>query len=326
MHTAPGHGEDDYDTGVRHGLEIYSPVLANGRFDDTVPEFIRGKTVWEGNPLIIEEAQGRGVLFAEVKIRHSYPHDWRSKTPIIFRATEQWFVAMDKPFARRRGRAASLRDRAWTRRDGSRRSSRMGPQPHGRDARVRPDWCVSPQRAWGLPIPVFYNDKGEPLLTPESVRAVAKRFDEHGADAWFTDSPTNCWARTSATRRGFGRTTCGRRRTSSTSGSNRAARGARCCSAAAGPELSGGSVPGRLGPASRLVPVLAAAGTGRNGQPPFKAVLTHGFVVKPDGTKVSKSDKEYVTATQEIDRHGADLLRLWGAASITRTTSPPGRR
>ena len=97
VHTAPGHGEDDYETGIREGLPIYSPVLFNGQFDDTVPEWLRGKNVFKANPEIVAKLNELGVLFAEEKITHSYPHDWRSKTPIIFRATEQWFVAMDKP-------------------------------------------------------------------------------------------------------------------------------------------------------------------------------------------------------------------------------------
>ena len=98
VHTAPGHGEDDYHTGINNGIEIYCPVLANGRFDNTVPEWLQGKTVWEGNPIVTEKLKELDVLFAQEKIRHSYPHDWRSKTPMIFRATEQWFVAMDKAF------------------------------------------------------------------------------------------------------------------------------------------------------------------------------------------------------------------------------------
>ncbi|MEO6437364.1 MAG: class I tRNA ligase family protein, partial [Tepidisphaeraceae bacterium] len=94
VHTAPGHGEDDYETGVREKLEVYSPVLADGRFDDTAPEWLRGKTVWEANPLIIAKLKELNLLLAEEKITHSYPHDWRSKKPIIFRATEQWFIAI----------------------------------------------------------------------------------------------------------------------------------------------------------------------------------------------------------------------------------------
>src|SRR4051812_32845107 len=99
VHTAPGHGEDDYHTSISNAIEIYCPVLANGRFDATVPEWLQGKTVWEGNPTVTEKLKELDVLFAQEKIRHSYPHDWRSKTPTIFRATEQWFVAMDKAFA-----------------------------------------------------------------------------------------------------------------------------------------------------------------------------------------------------------------------------------
>ena len=98
VHTAPGHGEDDYHTGINNGIEIYCPVLANGRFDTTVPDWLQGATVWEGNAKVTEKLKELDVLFAQEKIRHSYPHDWRSKTPTIFRATEQWFVAMDKAF------------------------------------------------------------------------------------------------------------------------------------------------------------------------------------------------------------------------------------
>ena len=102
VHTAPGHGEEDYETALRVGLPIYSPVLFNGIYDDTVPEWLRGKNVFKANPEVTQKLNDLGVLFAEENIVHSYPHDWRSKTPIIFRATEQWFVAMDKPFSSER--------------------------------------------------------------------------------------------------------------------------------------------------------------------------------------------------------------------------------
>jgi isoleucyl-tRNA synthetase len=334
VHTAPGHGEDDYVTGVKFGLDVYSPVLANGRFDDTVPEFVRGKTTKEGNALITDELKRRGVLFAAVPITHRYPHDWRSKTPIIFRATEQWFVAMDKDFLSSRGNdkwpMVSLRTRAqwWTDADYIERVRRENPYeelvvsktvdfvpPWGRNRLLgmiasRPDWCVSRQRAWGLPIPVFYNEQGESLLTPMSVRAVAKRFAEKGSDAWFTDSPTEL----------LGDFDPGpafpkdklRKETDIfdvwfESGSSWHA----CLQAR--PDLAfpadlylEGSDQHRGWFQLSLLPALGATG-----RPPFKQVLTHGFVVKPDGKKVSKSDKEYVKAVDEINRHGADLLRLW---------------
>jgi len=307
VHTAPGHGEEDYETGIREGLEIYSPVMYNGRFDDTAPEWLRGKTVWEANPIITQKLADLGLLFAEQKITHSYPHDWRSKTPIIFRATEQWFVAMDQPYE---GKA--LRDRAI-----EACSKQVGFVPEWGRARMlgmlqsRPDWCISRQRAWGLPIPVFYNEKGDALLTPQSVRAVAKRFGEKGSDAWFTDSPAELLGADFKYPPGF--TADGLRKEKDIfdvwfeSGSSwHAVLQGR-------PELTfpadlylEGSDQHRGWFQLSLLPSLGATG-----QPPFKQVLTHGFVVKPDGTKVSKSDKEYVKAVDEINRHGADVLRLW---------------
>jgi isoleucyl-tRNA synthetase len=379
VHTAPGHGEEDYKTGIREGLPIYSPVMHNGRFDDTAPEWLRGKTVWEANPVITQKLADLGLLFAEQKITHSYPHDWRSKTPIIFRATEQWFISVDEPYVAPDDTTGlppmSLRDRAIavvdaanepethdgqvllssaehereqlrlldhialatasgkdvaeaktqfitefnTRRRSAymNRGSAIGFIPDWGRSRLsgmlqsRPDWCISRQRAWGLPIPVFYNEKGDALLTPQSVRAVAKRFGEKGSDAWFTDSPAELLGADFEYPPGF--TADGLRKEKDIfdvwfeSGSSwHAVLQGR-------PELTfpadlylEGSDQHRGWFQLSLLPSLGATG-----QPPFKQVLTHGFVVKPDGTKVSKSDKEYVKAVDEINRHGADVLRLW---------------
>jgi isoleucyl-tRNA synthetase len=313
VHTAPGHGEDDYETGIREKLEVYSPVLANGRFDDTAPEWIRGKKVWEANPIIVEKLRADGLLFREEDYVHSYPHDWRSKTKIIFRATEQWFVAMDKPF-NVAGEASGkpLRERAIEACGGQ-----IEFVPKWGQARIdgmlesRPDWCISRQRAWGLPIPVFYNEAGEALLTAESVRAVAKRFEVNGSDAWFTDTPAELLGADFRYPPGFKPEGLRKEKDifdvwfESGSSWNAVLRQRPTLGFPADLYLEG-SDQHRGWFQLSLLPSL-----GVMGKPPFRQVLTHGFIVKPDGTKVSKSDKEYVKAVDEINRHGADLLRLW---------------
>ena len=343
VHTAPGHGEDDYETGIREGLPVYSPVLFNGQFDDTAPQWLRGKNVFKANPEIVKHLNELGVLFAEEKITHSYPHDWRSKTPIIYRATEQWFVAMDKPFgAEPVGSALADAEKSPTigiascGNDAHSASAKADPTgetlrraaqravgeqvdfvPAWGKARMegmlktRPDWCISRQRAWGLPIPVFYNEKGQPLLTAESVRAVAKRFGEKGSDAWFTDSPAELLGADFVYPAGFEADKLRKEKDIFDvwfeSGSSwRSVLQCRKDLHFPADLYLEGSDQHRGWFQLSLLPSLGATG-----RPPFKQVLTHGFVVKPDGTKVSKSDKEYVKAVDEINRHGADVLRLW---------------
>ena len=320
VHTAPGHGEEDYETGNRYGLTVYSPVQANGKYDSTVPSWLAGLNVWQANPIIVEKLKELGVLFAVETYTHSYPHDWRSRKPTITRATEQWFIAVDKPFHLRgdfggsAGEAKSIRQRGL---EAAKRDVAFYPE-WGR-ARLtgmlesRPDWCVSRQRAWGLPIPVFYNETGDALITPQSIRAVAATFATHGSNAWFSMTPAQLLGDDFDAGERF--PLAGLRKERDIfdvwfeSGSS-------WFSVVEARHDELGHVPVDLylegsDQHRGWFQLSSLTALGVTGSPPFKSVLTHGFAVKPDGTKVSKSDKEYVKALDEINRHGADVLRLW---------------
>jgi len=196
VHTAPGHGAEDFYTGQRYGLEAYAPQDDDGRFTEGLPEY-KGKTVFEANPVIINLLKQRGMLVGERKLAHSYPHCWRCHNPVIFRATEQWFVSMDKPCGEPDPRitsvpgdqARSLRARAmfevqnvkWNPDWGMARMSNMIAE--------RPDWCISRQRFWGVPLIIFSCEScGKPLMDFKALRHVLPFFEREGADAWFTHS------------------------------------------------------------------------------------------------------------------------------------------
>ena len=322
VHTAPGHGLEDYGTGLKNGLEIYCPVGDDGTFDCTAPEFIRGKSVWEANGLICDKLTADGVMFRSEPLTHSYPHDWRSKKPTIFRATEQWFIAVDEPL---KTTDRTLREMAMeTVRPGS--GAQFVPE-WGRNRMVgmlesRPDWCISRQRSWGLPIPAFVNKQDEVLLTPASVRAVAEHFRTCGSDSWFSDTPAELldaydpaadpdiqdpavFAPDTLTKQmdifdvwfESGSSWC-------------AAAEARGLVPSVPVDLYlEGSDQHRGWFQLSLLACLAAVGQG-----PFVTVLTHGFVVDEAGHKMSKSLGNAVNVQDELNKRGADVMRLWVAS------------
>jgi len=325
VHTAPGHGLEDYQTGLKFGLDIYCPVLPDGTFDDTTPDWLHGMSVWDANKAIVERLQATGTLMAHETVSHSYPHDWRSKTPTIFRATEQWFVNVDAPMEFADGR--SLRQLAIDFCSCSFEKGGVDFIPAWGRNRIlgmlesRPDWCLSRQRSWGLPIPVFYNAHGQPLLTAASVRAVAAVIAVEGSDAWFTMKPAELLANYDShadpdladpDEFPLGHIAAGQDILDVWFES-----GSSWFAVCLGRELTDampvdlyleGSDQHRGWFQLSLLPALGAVGG-----PPFKTILTHGFVVTEDGHKMSKSLGNAIDVIDQLNTRGADILRLWVA-------------
>jgi len=308
VHTAPGHGVEDYMSGQKYGLAVYSPVMDDGRYDDTVPDWLRGRNVLEVDGVVNNDLKQRGLLFAQGKIVHSYPHCWRSKGPVIFRATEQWFIGVDKELP---GLGKSLRDLAMESIDDVVWIPAWGRKRIGGMLESRPDWCISRQRSWGLPIPVFLNAAGQALLTKESVLAVAKYITKHGSNSWFTDTPRQILGNDFSLPEGFVLDELQKEENIFDVWFESGCSWYSVCVKEAGWPVPvdlylEGSDQHRGWFQLSLLPGLAATG-----KPPFKSVLTHGFTVDEKGMKQSKSLGNYVNAQDEVARYGSDVLRLW---------------
>ncbi len=305
VHTAPGHGREDYDVGLLYDLDAFSPVDDNGCFTKEA-EFFDGQFVIKANTNIIAKLQENGFLVAQGTMEHSYPHCWRCKKPVIFRATPQWFISMDKTDLRKNA-LAEIDKVAWI--------------PHWGRERIygmienRPDWCVSRQRAWGVPIAIFYCEKCETLnLNQKIVDHIYELFKTHGADVWFEKSADELIPENAVCQK------CGNNRFIKEddildvwfdSGVSHAAVLEKRSNLKWPADLYlEGSDQHRGWFHSSL---LTAVGT--RGGAPYESVLTHGFVVDAEGKKMSKSLGNVVAPDEVIKKHGAEILRLWVAAS-----------
>ena len=312
VHTAPAHGVDDYNVGKKYGLPVNNPVGNDGRFISTVPALsvgeLAGKSVWEANPLVLAELEAKGRLLKAEKLQHSYPHCWRHKTPIIFRATTQWFIGMENRKAESEPTLRWIAERAV---DETQFFPAWGRARLEAMMKTRPDWCVSRQRNWGVPIPFFlHKETGQPHpRTAELIEQVALRVEKAGIEAWFSldarellgdeadqyvkmkdtldvwfDSGTTHW---------------------------HVLRGSHAEVSAHPADLYlEGSDQHRGWFQSSLL-----SGCAIDGRAPSKALLTHGFVVDGKGHKMSKSKGNVIAPQQVSDKMGADILRLWVAST-----------
>jgi isoleucyl-tRNA synthetase len=303
VHIAPGHGQEDYDSGRKYGLAPYSPVDDYGKFTQEVPEFA-GQQVWAANAGIIDLLARQGKLLKAQETSHSYPHCWRCKQPVIFRATEQWFVSLEHGGLRQQALAAIDRV-TWIPRWGRERIYQM--------VERRPDWCISRQRAWGVPIVAFHcQGCGKIFLTREILAGLIDRVRREGADFWFAEAAA-------ALLPGDTRCDCGGTEfTKETDILDVWFDSGVSWAAVLEPDPALGL------PADLYLEgsdqhrgwfhssLLTAVGT--RGQAPYKGVLTHGFVVDGEGRKMSKSLGNVIAPQEVMDRYGAEILRLWVAA------------
>ncbi|MBN1662934.1 MAG: isoleucine--tRNA ligase [Deltaproteobacteria bacterium] len=305
VHIAPGHGQEDYEIGMKYGLDNYAPVDDDGNFTKDV-EYFAGQFVFDANKAVNDKLNEACALLGSVDMQHSYPHCWRCKKPIIFRSTEQWFISMEKNDLRKKA-LKSIDEVAWIPAWGRDRIYGM--------IENRPDWCISRQRSWGVPITVFYCKAcGKDLMTKEMMDYVVGLVRQHGADVWFEKEAKDLMP---------GGITC------PDCGGHEFKKETNILDVWFDSGVSHAAVleqwPNLRSPADLYLEgsdqhrgwfhssLLESIGT--RGRAPYKNVLTHGFFVDGEGKKMSKSLGNVIDSQEFIGQYGAEILRLWVAAA-----------
>jgi len=320
VHIAPGHGLDDYITGLENKLEVYCPLDDNGCYvdDGQIPSNLVGVSVLEkasgcpANKEVLSILRESGKLLAQTDHAHQYPHCWRSKTPVVFRAMDQWFVALDKDELRKKC-MEEVQSVNFTPDWGKNRI-------HG-FLQSRPDWCISRQRSWGVPIPVFYDEEGEALLDEKLILGLADKIEKLGTDAWFSLSENELLDGLPIPADWTGRTLHKGTDTLDVwidSGcSHRAVlQNNKDLKWPADLYLEGSDQHRGWFQSSLWTSMIAFE------QAPYRRVLTHGFVVDGNGRKISKSDGKPQTADSYVKKYGADVLRIWVCSEDFRRDIP----
>ncbi len=307
VHTAPGHGLEDYEVGLKYGIEVFSPLDSKGVWTEQVQDKdLEGIPYYKGNSVVIEKLEKCGALLSQQDIQHSYPHCWRCKNPVIYRATPQWFVKVDKF---RKQTLEEIKKVKWIPSSGEARISNM--------VEGRSDWCISRQRAWGVPIPVFYcKECDEVIVTDETIENVAKIFEKESSDAWVKYSADELLPE------GFkcpkcGKTHCFTKENDIMDVWFDSGITWRAVVEKRSDELGHTPVDMYLEGSDQhrgwfQSSLLTSVAT--QGKAPYKSVLTHGFVFGEDGRKMSKSLGNYIRPDDIIKTYGADVLRLWAAS------------
>ncbi|MER2121614.1 MAG: isoleucine--tRNA ligase [Solibacillus sp.] len=300
VHTAPGHGEDDYQIGKRYGLDILSPVDNGGCYTNEAPGF-EGLFYEKANPVVIEKLKEENVLLHVSKFTHSYPHDWRTKKPVIYRATPQWFASVEM-FRSELLDAVTATEftPAW----GETRLYNM--------IRDRGDWVISRQRAWGVPIPIFYAEDETPIITSETIAYISKLFREHGSNIWFQreakDLLPEGFTHEGSPNGKFTKENDIMDVWFDSGSSHQGVLAERGMKYPADLYLEG-SDQHRGWFNSSLITSVAI-----NGHAPYKGLLTHGFVLDGEGRKMSKSLGNTIDPIKVMNQYGADIIRMWVAS------------